>query len=218
MIGRDLLVKPPLGVLWFGGPSERADAAAARAGPGPEVAAGRAVILGMHLLRAMDIYTGRLLWEAPFPDIGQFYNTGAKQMGTHETGPNYASLADAIYVITPEKCVALDAVDRQEGEGVSAARRTWRRTPCGRRCVRKEICSSPRSGPLDMKRDFEVNARVGAGRTVAGRVRPNGRNLPLVPQGAVRLAKQRCGGGRRQSLRDRRAGRRPRWIVPSGAG
>ena len=42
------------------------------------------------------------------PEIGKFYDTGAKQLGTHETGPNYACAAGGVYVITPAKCVELN--------------------------------------------------------------------------------------------------------------
>ena len=51
LIGRDSLVKPPLGVLWFGGPPNSPMLPRHGRGPAPEVAGGRAVILGVDLLR-----------------------------------------------------------------------------------------------------------------------------------------------------------------------
>ena len=108
MFSPDKLVRPPLGVLWFGGPPNTPILPRHGHGPSPQVAAGRLFIEGRDLLRAIDIYTGRLLWERTFKDLGVYYDTGGKQAGAHETGANYASAADGVYVITPQKCLELD--------------------------------------------------------------------------------------------------------------
>jgi outer membrane protein assembly factor BamB len=109
MFSPDKLVKPPLGVLWFGGPPNTGMLPRHGHGPSPQVVNGRLFVEGRHLLRAVDVYTGRLLWERTFADLGRFYDSGGKQLGAHGIGSNYASAADAVYVITPQKCVALDA-------------------------------------------------------------------------------------------------------------
>lgn len=162
MIGHDSLVKPPLGVLWFGGPPNSPMLPRHGRGPTPEVAGGRAIILGVNLIRALDIYTGRLLWEAPFPNIGQFYDTGAKQMGTHETGPNYASTPDAVYVITPEKCVALEATTGKQFMDISPPADAAKDSLWATVRVDEDLLVAT-IRPLDVKRDFGDNTRVGAG-------------------------------------------------------
>ena len=52
----------------------------------------------MDILRAMDIYTGRLLWEASLPGVGELYNNTAHQPGANASGTNYIATPDGIYV------------------------------------------------------------------------------------------------------------------------
>src|SRR5205807_3870975 len=66
-VSKDTLVKAPLGVLWFGGPSDRGILPRHGHGPQPQVIDGRLIIEGVNMLRAIDIYTGRLLWETELP-------------------------------------------------------------------------------------------------------------------------------------------------------
>ena len=65
-VSQDQLVKAPLGLLWFGGPSNEAILPRHGHGPQPQVVDGRLFIEGMDMLRAMDIYTGRVLWEKDY--------------------------------------------------------------------------------------------------------------------------------------------------------
>ncbi|MCE5277575.1 MAG: PQQ-binding-like beta-propeller repeat protein [Planctomycetaceae bacterium] len=161
MMSYDKLVKGPLGVLWFGGPPNTPMLPRHGRGPSPAVAYGRAITLGCDLLRAMDIYTGRLLWEAPFPNIGQFYNTGGKQMGTHETGPNYACSEDSVYVITPDKCVQLDAATGKQTRELPLPEGAEKDSKWATiRVDGAVVVATVR--PLDTKRDFTVNSRTGA--------------------------------------------------------
>jgi len=162
LVGHDKLIKAPLGVLWFGGPTNKAILPRHGRGPAPAVAAGRLFIEGRNIIRAIDIYTGRLLWERNFPNIGVFYDTGAKQLGTHETGPNYASAADGVYVITPRQCLALDPATGETAREFAL--------PAG---VKKDsLWASVRVAggvlvatirPIDVKRNFTDNSRQGAG-------------------------------------------------------
>jgi outer membrane protein assembly factor BamB len=105
---RDKLVKLPLGILWFGGPSHEKILPRHGHGPQPQVVEGRVIIEGPDLLRATDVYTGRLLWERELPGIGALYNNTAHHPGANGTGANYISLPDGIYAIYPPGCVRLD--------------------------------------------------------------------------------------------------------------
>ncbi len=106
---RDLLVKAPLGLLWFGGPSNDELLPRHGHGPTPHVAGGRLVIEGRHLLRAIDIYTGRLLWERTFRDLGEFYDYATHEPGANLIGSNYVTFADSVYVLHKRRCLRLDA-------------------------------------------------------------------------------------------------------------
>ncbi len=107
-ISQETLVKVPLGILWFGGPSHEGILPRHGHGPTPQVAGGRVVIEGPDKLRALDAYTGRLLWETQFPGLGTFYDSTAHQAGAGEIGSNYVTLSDAIYVVYGDRIVELD--------------------------------------------------------------------------------------------------------------
>jgi outer membrane protein assembly factor BamB len=105
----DTLVKAPLGLLWYGGPPNDEVLPRHGHGPSPQVAGGRLVIEGRDMLRALDIYTGRLLWQRQFPDLGQFYDNLLHQPGAGQIGSNYVTLSDAVYVVYRDAILALDA-------------------------------------------------------------------------------------------------------------
>src|SRR5262249_38252719 len=107
-VSKDLLVKAPLGVLWFGGPSHDGILPRHGHGPQPHVVDGRLFIMGVDLVRALDIYTGRLLWEAPLPGVGAFYNNVNHQPGANGSGSNFVTMSDGIYIAYDNKCVVLD--------------------------------------------------------------------------------------------------------------
>jgi outer membrane protein assembly factor BamB len=107
-VSKDKLVKAPLGMLWFGGPSHDGILPRHGHGPQPQVVDGRLIIEGVDLLRALDIYTGRLLWETRLPGVGQFYNNLFHQPGANAAGTNYISTADGIYVAYGQACLRLD--------------------------------------------------------------------------------------------------------------
>jgi WD40 repeat protein len=104
----DSLVKAPLGVLWFGGSSNSGILPRHGHGPQPHVVDGRCIIEGVDMLRALDIYTGRVLWESRLPGVGKIYNTLPHQPGANATGGNYVSLPDGIYILHGTTCVRLD--------------------------------------------------------------------------------------------------------------
>jgi hypothetical protein len=107
-VSKDKRVKAPLGLLWFGGTTNEAILPRHGHGPQPQVVDGRLFIEGMDLLRAVDIYTGRLLWEAPLPGLGELYNNTAHQPGANSSGTNYIATKDGIYVAYKRSCVKLD--------------------------------------------------------------------------------------------------------------
>ena len=107
-VSKDSLVKAPLGLLWFGGTSNEGILPRHGHGPQPQVSEGRILIEGMDKLRAMDLYTGRLLWESPLPGLGDYYNNMAHQPGANARGTNYISMPDGIYVGYKTNCWKLD--------------------------------------------------------------------------------------------------------------
>jgi outer membrane protein assembly factor BamB len=108
VMSRDKSVKAPLGLLWFGGPSNDKILPRHGHGPSPHVVGGRLFIEGRNMLRAVDVYTGRLLWETEFQDLGRFYDNTSHQPGANEIGSNYVSVSDAVYVAYGDKIHVLD--------------------------------------------------------------------------------------------------------------
>ncbi len=120
----DSLVRLPLGLLWFGGPSH--DDVLPRHGHGPseQVSGGRLFIEGMSWLSARDVYTGRVLWKTDFGDLGNhgiYYDSSYTNTplsiaynqkhipGANARGANFVATADALYVVVSNTCRVLDA-------------------------------------------------------------------------------------------------------------
>ena len=108
VVSKDKLVKPPLGLLWFGGPANDQVLPRHGHGPNPEVAGGRIFIEGANMLRCLDAYTGRLLWQRQLEGVGHYYDNTGHHPGANNIGSNYASLEDAVYILYKEKCLKLD--------------------------------------------------------------------------------------------------------------
>jgi outer membrane protein assembly factor BamB len=116
-VSNDYLVKAPLGLLWFGGPPNEGIPPRHGHGPQPQVIDGRLIIEGVDKMRALDVYTGRLLWETSMPGVGSLYDNLAHQPGANAVGTNYISMSDAIYVAYRNGCVRLDpATGKRLGE------------------------------------------------------------------------------------------------------
>jgi len=92
----DQLVQAPLGILWYGDGPDHGYEKAKDYGRGvkPEVAAGRLVAFddAEKELKAIDIYTGRLLWKR----------------GTESAIVRMVTFPDAVYVASGLKCEVLD--------------------------------------------------------------------------------------------------------------
>lgn len=113
-VSPDRRVKAPLGVLWFGGPGNDGILPRHGHGPQPQVVDGRLIIEGVDKLRALDIYTGRMLWETRLPGVGSVFDNMSHQPGANASGTNYITTADGIYVLYGANCLRLDvATGRQ---------------------------------------------------------------------------------------------------------
>jgi len=108
VVSRDRLVKAPLGLLWFGGPSNEKVLPRHGHGPSPQVVGGRLFIEGRDIIRAVDVYTGRLLWERALKDLGRYYASILHQPGAGAGGGNYVSLPDGIYIAYKKIALRLD--------------------------------------------------------------------------------------------------------------
>ena len=118
----DNLAKAPLGILWFGGPSNADILPRHGQGPVPHVFDGRVVLPGVETLSARDVYTGRSLWVREFPGIGHpFTNLQLEERywdghpvymtnlpGANYIGSPYASTSDGIYVRYDKRIIRLD--------------------------------------------------------------------------------------------------------------
>jgi len=111
LVSKDRAVKLPLGLLWFGGPRNDEILPRHGHGPSPQVVGGRLFIEGRNVMRAVDVYTGRLLWQRDIKDLGRFYDNTLHHPGAGQIGSNYVSLPDGVYVMTPESCEVLDPAD-----------------------------------------------------------------------------------------------------------
>jgi outer membrane protein assembly factor BamB len=107
-VSADLRVRAPLGILWFGGSSNEGILPRHGHGPQPQVVDGRLFIQGPDVIRAMDIYTGRVLWETRLPGVGGLYNNVLHQPGANATGTNFVSAPDGVYVAYGTACARLD--------------------------------------------------------------------------------------------------------------
>ena len=107
-VSQDDLVRAPLGLLWFGGSSNKSVLPRHGHGPTQQVVGGRLFIEGPDMLRAVDVYTGRVLWEVSLPQVGQAFNFTGHQPGANATGSNYVSVQDAVYVAYQSRCIKLD--------------------------------------------------------------------------------------------------------------
>ncbi|MFP4058125.1 MAG: PQQ-binding-like beta-propeller repeat protein [Candidatus Brocadiia bacterium] len=107
-VSRDERVRAPLGLLWFGGPSSQGILPRHGHGPPEQVVGGRLIIEGPDRLRALDVYTGRLLWERELPGLGRAYDNTSHQPGANAIGTNYVATADSVYVAYGRECLRLD--------------------------------------------------------------------------------------------------------------
>ncbi len=111
LVSRDKRVKAPFGVLWFGGASHESVLPRHGHGPSPQVAGGRLFIEGPDQIRAVDVYTGRVIWEREMPGFGEYFNRTDHFAGAGETGSNYVSMPDRVYAMNGNVILELNASD-----------------------------------------------------------------------------------------------------------
>ena len=119
----DKRVRPPLGLLWFGGNSNLDVLPRHGHGPPEQVVGGRLFIEGMDCLSARDVYTGRPLWKVTFENLGNYgvyfndtyadtpLSTAYNQRhipGANARGTNFVATPDAVYVVLGDACRVLD--------------------------------------------------------------------------------------------------------------
>ena len=63
------------------------------------------------MLRAVDVYTGRVLWEKRLERVGALYDNTSHFPGAGEYGSNYVSLHDGVYIIHGANILRLDPTD-----------------------------------------------------------------------------------------------------------
>ncbi|MBN2271456.1 MAG: PQQ-binding-like beta-propeller repeat protein, partial [Sedimentisphaerales bacterium] len=102
----DALVAAPLEMLWFADNDFEMPSRHGR-GPSPVCLDGRLFIEGLHGLRGIDAYNGRVLWEYPLRNILKSYDQ-EHLMGTAGTGSNFCVIAWGLYVRIGGKCLQLD--------------------------------------------------------------------------------------------------------------
>ncbi len=107
-VSKDQLVRAPLGLLWFGGSSNVTILPRHGHGPPEQIVDGRLFIEGPNTMRAMDVYTGRMLWQVELPEIGLYYDNTSHQPGANSLGTNFACASDGVYVAYRDKCLRLD--------------------------------------------------------------------------------------------------------------
>jgi outer membrane protein assembly factor BamB len=116
-VSKDKVVKAPLGLLWFGGTSNEGVLPRHGHGPQPQVLGGRLFLEGVNMMRALDVYTGRLLWESKLPGVGRAFDNLVHQPGANAGGSNYVSTPDGIYIAYGKSVLILDpATGERRGE------------------------------------------------------------------------------------------------------
>lgn len=119
----DELVRGPLGLLWFGGPANDEVLPRHGHGPTPLVLDGRLFIEGRDMVRAVDIYTGRLLWQVRIEGIGTFYDNTSHQPGANEIGSNLCVVAGELLVMAPDGVRVLATATGKELRRIGAGLR-----------------------------------------------------------------------------------------------
>jgi len=178
VISKDKLVKLPLGILWFGGASNEKILPRHGHGPNPEISGGRVIIEGMDMLRALDVYTGRMLWEADIKGLGKFYDNTSHHPGANQIGSNYVSMPDGIYAITPKKCQMLDPTTGKKIKTFSVQSDNSGKQNWGYIAVDDKYLVAATS-PLGIKL-----GKAPKGQTTKPSVNFSGKSTPVIPQNA----------------------------------
>lgn len=96
----DQLVRLPLKAAWFGGLGPERIVSRHFRAPAPLVIDGRCFVPGLDHLIAMDIYTGRLLWQREIPELAHW--------PAAYRGPSLAVDHEAVYALQETECLKID--------------------------------------------------------------------------------------------------------------
>ncbi len=112
LMSRDELVRAPLGVLWFGGPSSDGELFYDRHdwGPSMTVTEGRILIQGPKYLTCVDSYTGRIFWKR---EVDKGVGNG-RRGNFVSAGHHLVSTGDSVYLGYPDRCLLLDPATGEE--------------------------------------------------------------------------------------------------------
>lgn len=145
LASRDALVRAPLGALWYGGPVadvryyydgnvDHQSGHGINPQPTPaQIVEGRMILQGPGVLAAVDIYTGRVLWESKLPGVYTFGGAGGG-LGIHSKNhPEPWRHPEALKAEIPpdERCRSsgFDMVSLPDGVYVGAGKRLLRFDP-----------------------------------------------------------------------------------------
>ena len=106
LMSADALVRPPLGVLWYGGPAGSDELFYDRHSFPPSMQAidGRMFIQGPGKMTAVDVYTGRILWQTELTD-----GLSPGRRGLEDPiGYHFVAAHDALYLAYPQSCLRLN--------------------------------------------------------------------------------------------------------------
>jgi len=96
----DVLVKFPLGTLWFGNPGPLKMLSRHRRCAGPVALNGRLFVQGENVVMAYDSSNGLKLWEMEIP--------GAVRTGVSLEASNFAANDDSVFTAAKDQCFRLD--------------------------------------------------------------------------------------------------------------
>lgn len=111
LMSRDNLVKAPLGVLWFGGPASDGSLFYNRHywGPSMAVIGGRMFLQGPGKMTAVDVYTGRILWQLPLEGTANYLpGRRGNDFEGSLAGYHFLAVEDALYLVHGKSCRKLD--------------------------------------------------------------------------------------------------------------
>jgi len=109
LVSADTRVRTPLKVLWFGGEADGVPLLYHHSmPPRPQVVDGRMFVATFGRMCAIDVYTGRVLWERRIDGLADAYRWLARAKGVRVMGDFYASTPDGVYAISGKECFRLD--------------------------------------------------------------------------------------------------------------
>lgn len=117
LMSQDSLVKAPLGVLWFGGPAADGSLFYNRHfwGPSMAVIGGRMFLQGQVGMTAVDVYTGRILWQLPLEGEARYLpGRRGNDFEGNLAGYNFLAVEDAVYLVYGKSCLKLDPATGEE--------------------------------------------------------------------------------------------------------